>query len=343
MVIRAILFCIAFLTVPFLVGMLYNKFVTKNITGIISNWVSGFVLCLGYYQILVLPGIWFKIALSTLTAVYMVSLLIASVASIFVNRTAIKDVGQVFMKTIKSTPIVVVLPIVLIAFQVYMYTAYVHTDADDAFYVGTATTAVETNTVFQYNPYTGALYKSYPMRYVLSPFPIFVATLSQMSGIHAAIMSHTILPGLLLLLSYGVYALLGKELFEGDRKKNALFLFYVGIVSTFLHTSIYTQNSFMLLRIWQGKAFLAAMLLPFIFYMEYRLITGKWKDEEWILILFAMLGCCLVSSMGIMLGAIMVGIMGLLNAIYKRNVKCLLKPILCCVPNLLLAVIYLLA
>jgi hypothetical protein len=296
MVIKAMLFCVAFLTVPFLVGMLYNRFVTKKITGILSNWVSGFVLCLGYYQLLVLPSILFKLSLTMLSAIYIVSLLIVSAGSVFINRTAIKDVMQHFIRTIKETPIIVVLPAVLIAFQVYMYTAYVHTDADDAFFVGTATTAVETNTIFQYDAYTGEVYKNYPMRYVLSPFPIFVATLSQVSGMHAAIMSHTVLPGLLLLLSYGVYALLGRELFQGNRKKNALFLFFVGIVATFLHTSIYTQNSFMLLRIWQGKAFLVAMLLPFVFYMEYRLIIGKWKDAEWVLILFAMLSCCLGST-----------------------------------------------
>ena len=343
MVIEAMLFCIAFLTVPLLVGMLYNKFVTKKITKILPNWVSGFVLCLGYYQLLVLPSILFKLSLTMLSAIYIVSVLMVSVASVFINRTVIKDVVQHFIKTIKQTPTIVVLPAVLIVFQVYMYTAYVHTDADDAFFVGTATTAVETNTLFQYDAYTGEVYKSYPMRYVLSPFPIFVATLSQVSGIHPAIMSHTVLPGLLLLVSYGVYALLGKELFQGDRKKNALFLFFVGIVATFLHTSIYTQNSFMLLRIWQGKALLVAMLLPFVFYMEYKLITGKWKEREWFLILFAMLACCLVSTTGIMLGAIMVGIMGILNAICKKNIKYLLKPVLCCIPNLVLAVIYLVA
>jgi len=343
MVIRTILFCIAFFVIPFLVGMLYNKYAMKNITEMISNWVSGFVLSFGYYLLLVLPALLFKMSLTTVSTVYMLSLFTVSVLSVWLNRKEVKVLGQAFVEKIKGTPILAILPVVVIALQVYFYVAYVHQDADDAFYVATATTAVETDTIFQYNAYTGNLYKSYPMRYVLSPFPIFVATLSQVSGIHTAVVAHTVLPGLFLLLSYAVFALIGKELFQGDRKKNALFLFFIGIIATFLHTSIRTQSSFMLMRIWQGKGFLTAMLLPFVFYLEYRLISERWKKTEWLMVLFAMLSCCLASSMGIMLGAIMVGIMGLLDAFYKKSVKRLVKPILCCIPNIVLAVIYLLA
>ncbi len=343
MVVRAILFCIAFLVIPFLIGMLYNKFVTKNITEIISNWVSGFVLSFGYYLLLVLPALLFKLSLTMVSTIYMISLFIISVVSVWINRKEVKVFGQAVLQKMKGTPILAILPVVVIALQIYVYVAYVHQDADDAFYVGTATAAVETDTIFQYNPYNGKLYKNYPMRYVLSPFPIYIATLSQVAGIHPAVMTHTVLPGLFLLLSYSVYALLGKELFHGDRKKNALFIFFIGVIAIFLHTSIRTQSSFMLMRIWQGKAFLTAMLLPFVFYLEYRVISGKWKKTEWIMVLFAMLSCCLVSSMGIMLGAIMVGIMGLLDAFYKKDIRRLVMPMLCCIPNVILAVIYLLA
>ena len=37
------------------------------------------------------------------------------------------------------------------------------------FYVGTATTAVETDSLYAYNPYTGAAYNVLPSRYILSP------------------------------------------------------------------------------------------------------------------------------------------------------------------------------
>ena len=49
----------------------------------------------------------------------------------------------------------------------------------------------------------------------------------------------------------------------------------------------------------------------------------------------------MVSSMGIMLGAIMLGIFGFLNVIRNKNIKELCCTLLCCVPNLICAGIYL--
>ena len=67
--------------------------------------------------------------------------------------------------------------VLLIVVQMYAGIFYTHIDDDDAFYVATASTTLETDTVFQYNAYTGDEYESLPSRYVLSPFPIFEAGL----------------------------------------------------------------------------------------------------------------------------------------------------------------------
>ena len=51
---------------------------------------------------------------------------------------------------------------ILILFQLVVVVLYAHMDEDDAFYVGTATTAVETDSLYAYNPYTGAAYNVLP-------------------------------------------------------------------------------------------------------------------------------------------------------------------------------------
>ena len=57
---------------------------------------------------------------------------------------------------------------VLIIFQLAVASFLAHMDADDAFYVATATTSVHTDTIFSINPYTGYAYAHLPSRYVLS-------------------------------------------------------------------------------------------------------------------------------------------------------------------------------
>ena len=68
---------------------------------------------------------------------------------------------------------------ILILIQLVVVVLYAHMDEDDAFYVGTATTAVETDSLYAYNPYTGAAYNVLPSRYILSPFPAFLAVTSR--------------------------------------------------------------------------------------------------------------------------------------------------------------------
>ena len=81
----------------------------------------------------------------------------------------------------------------LILIQLVVVVLYAHMDEDDAFYVGTATTAVETDTLYAYNPYTGAAYNVLPSRYILSPFPAFLAVTSRLcGGLHPAIVAHTV-------------------------------------------------------------------------------------------------------------------------------------------------------
>ncbi len=341
MVLNIIWLYVVLLAIPFMIGMLYNKIVKQEITGILSNWVSGFVLCMGMFQILVLPGIILKGSLTILVWIYAIACIAACVFAIVLTKKELLLIPETIKAWIKQTPWQAIFVLLIVGFQMYMYVAYMHVDQDDAFYVATSVIAVDTDTVFQFNPYSGDLYEALPKRYVLSPFPIWTAMLSKISGIHAAMLAHTFLPPLYLLLSYGVYALIGGELFRGKRKSNALFLVYIGLLSIYMYTTDNTQAAFMLMRIWQGKAFLAAMLLPFVFYLGYKMIADNWEKRDWMILFFAMLSCCLVSSMGIMLGAIMAGIMGVLATYAKRDIWVLVKTIVCCIPNIVLAIIYL--
>lgn len=327
--------------IPFLVGMLYTKKKKYHADEILNNWVCGFLLCLGMFQLLVIPCIFLKKSLTFLSAAYGILLAIACLGSLAWNRKRLGRVIRNAIKSLKGFSWVTLLALLVILFQMYVYVAYMHVDDDDAFYVATSVTSVEEDSLFQVNPYTGDAYKKYPARYVLSPFPVFVAVLSRMSGIHATLLSHTVLPAVLLPLAYGVFALIGYELFMGDRKKTACFVFLAALIQMYLSGTVYMQGSFMLLRIWQGKAVLAAALLPLLLCQGLRILRGEWERADWPLLMALMLACCLVSSMGIMLGAVMLGIMGIALGVVRREGKLLVKMALCAVPNLLYAAMYL--
>ena len=93
--------------------------------------------------------------------------------------------------------------ILLILLQIAVCSLMAHMDADDCFYVATATTDVYTDTIFEVDPYTGTAYRALPRRYVLSPFPVFLAVVSQLSGrLHPAVMAHMVFPAVFLSMAY---------------------------------------------------------------------------------------------------------------------------------------------
>lgn len=155
------------------------------------------------------------------------------------------------------------------------------TDLDDAFYVATATTTLETNGMFTYDAYTGMLASYLPARYVFAPFPILLAFYSDMVHMHAAVVAHTVEPVFFLLISYLVYWKIGRKLFDKDDRKVGLFLLFLVLIQMFSYYSVYTQGTFLSIRIWQGKALLASFVLPAIFLqakecMETNRMCGAW-------------------------------------------------------------------
>lgn len=343
LIIRAGILVAFLIVIPLLIGMLFD--IKKTETGFLFSWGKGFVVCLGIFQILAIPCIFLEQSLTFLTAIYVIILVLLGAVSICINLRLSKLRSMLYgmWTRVKETPLIALVAVAVILFQMYMYVAYMHVDDDDAFYVATATTSVYNDSLFQINPYTGADYATFPARYVLSPFPIFIACLSRLSGIHATLLAHTLLPVILLGLAYVMFAQIGDKLFESDRKKVSCFILLVAILQMFTSSTVYMQGSFMLVRIWQGKAVLAAVLLPCILWTGMKMLKEQWAGSDWIFLMTLMFACCMVSSMGIILGAIAIGIVGVLSAIVKKDIKILVKTILCAIPNVVYSLIYLLA
>ena len=312
----------------------------KEKESIILDWVTGFVMILGLVELLVVPATFLKLSYGLVCGIFYILLITMTVAGGIWNRKRVGEMLSEGIKGLPHTPAIVWLLVVLIVGQMFIYVGYMHEDSDDAFYVATAVTTIEENSLFQVNPYTGEDYGKLPSRYVLSPFPIFNAMVSGAVKLHPTITAHSVLPVILLLFTYGVFIILGQELFRNFTEKTGWMVFLSALHLTYAGYTTSTQGSMMLLRIWQGKALLASALLPLIFYMFLRFIRQKETWADWLLMTGIMFACCMVSSMGIMIGAIMYGCCGLVAAGMRKNMLLLGKMALCAIPNVILALVY---
>jgi uncharacterized membrane protein len=121
-----------------------------------------------------------------------------------------------------------------------------------------------------------------------------------------------------------------------------IFLFIICILNLFGNYSEFTTQSFLLLRVWQGKAILAAGIIPLIIYMCYRISADEKQRILWIFLFFTTSAACLVSSMGIFLAPISVGCWALVDLIKARKIKRTLTYFVCCLPCMVCGVIYIL-
>lgn len=336
-ILRIIIGILSLIIISYLLGrLLYGR----KASGFTKLEVTGFLLLLALFEVASLPCIFLKTSLKTLAVIMLVIVGSLCVISLLWNWKYIwKEIGAI---RFEKPQLITVIIFGLIIFQTIQLGVGMHIDDDDAFYVATATTSLDTDTLYQIDPYTGNYYGTYPARYVLSPFPLFGAVICKWISMRPAVFFHTVLPFYLIPMAYFVYILIGRQVFSGNKRKQDSFLIFIALLNLFSGFSKWTQGHFLLVRIWQGKAVLASILLPFLLWFvleHFEQETLKWR--EWICLLCSMVAGCFATSMGIILCIVMLESFALLKMFRTRKIKMFLQSFVCCIPGILLAAIYL--
>lgn len=128
-------------------------------------------------------------------------------------------------------------------FQIYMAYTHAFFDGDDAYYVAQSVIADQSNVLYRILPYTG-LTTTVDVRHALATLPIWEAYLARISGIHPAIIAHSLLPLIFIPVTYLFYFQIGKRLLKKDYRKLAVFMILVSVLQIFGNTSIYTNSTF---------------------------------------------------------------------------------------------------
>ncbi|MCD7833320.1 MAG: DUF6077 domain-containing protein [Lachnospiraceae bacterium] len=217
-----------------------------------------------------------------------------------------------------------------------------HIDDDDAFYVATAVTAVETDTLMEYNPYIGNLYQNIPTRYVLSSWPLYLAALSVLcAGLHPTLIAHLLLPGPIVLFAYLIYALIARDLFADDPRRQNLFLLFVVLILSFSGFSVYSSGVFLFTRGWQGKALVAAITQPALFLLCRQAMTDTGGKSAWFLLFCAVTSACMFSSMGVVLSILPVAVYAVIYSIKQKKWRYLPCSFLACGSAIACGMVYL--
>ena len=247
---------------------------------------------------------------------------------------------------------------VILGFQLVKAVTMAPFDGDDAYYVVESLLAQQADVMNTILPYTGSS-TSLDLRHAFAVFTMWEAFIAKVSFVHSTIVAHSVMPLVLLPLVYLVYVEIGRILLSRKPDLLPIFMIFISLFTMYGNTSIYTAETFLMMRTWQGKAMVANLMLPLVLWAfvwmfdDCRKPGYLWKEETgggkilvrnsaWVILMLVNMSSGIMSSMGIIFCGGLSGFLAFLLLIYTRNWKIIPKIIMAMVPSGLYLVVYML-
>lgn len=287
------------------------------------------------------------------------------------NDMSVKSLGNpaarvtaMVKKLLMGTGVEWLLFFVLLGFQLYKAAAFASFDGDDAYYVVESLIAQEAGVMYRILPLTGGS-TGLDVRHAMAVFPMWTAFVSVRAGMHATIVSHVVLPLVLIPLTYLLYYEIGRRLFvkspQSDGKQGGAkeaqgmgrhvlqrenlpaFMIIMAMFQIFGNVSIYTNETFFLTRTWQGKAVAGALVIPALFWVFLQIKSvrkGRTDAGLWILLVCINMTAGVCSSIAVFLVCILIAAATFCLAVAERDWKILFKVGAACIPNVVYMAVY---
>ncbi|MDE6606335.1 MAG: hypothetical protein K2K54_01060 [Lachnospiraceae bacterium] len=354
-----------FIIIPFAIGWIPCTFLQDRIRTGGMIMAAGYLTMFAVFEAAVFPMVLLKLTFTTAVRSITVIFILAAAAGIVLSlREGITEEG-ILQKILRSVGISAHsaeedareqwkvdiqsiclwgLFLILVGFQLYQAVTLAVFDGDDAYYVAQSVTAVNRDSMYGYIPYNG-FGTSLDIRHAIAVLPLWIAFVAKMSGIHATILSHLILPFVFVPLTYLAYYLVAKRLFTEKRRLIPAFLIVIGMLQFYGNVSIYTKETFFVMRTWQGKSFFAnfvlVITLAIILWLFEEGKDGERKNPGlWAMLFCANITAAFSTALGVFLMAILIGITGGCLAVRNRSVRLLWKFVVACCPCVVFTLLY---
>ncbi|MCR5671150.1 MAG: hypothetical protein K6G10_09105 [Butyrivibrio sp.] len=246
----------------------------------------------------------------------------------------------------------------ILLFQMIMAVVMSSFDGDDAYYVVESLLAQQADVMNTILPYTGSS-TSLDLRHALAVITMWIAFMAKKSAIHATIVSHCVIPLFVIPLVYLVYVEIGRVLFRTRQQIIPVFMIIVSFLMMFGNVSIYTPATFFLMRTWQGKAMVANLVFPLIFWLFLWMMEDVKRTREktayprydklngirilwapWLILMLVNTFSGVCSSMGVIFGSGLTALLTLILIFMSKDIRHLAGAFISVVPNALYLAMY---
>ncbi len=338
--IRAIAFLLHFTLVPVAVGRLITYKLRKTQDeSPIATYVLGLFGALGIFYIFCSILVWhqywntftepFTGCFTALCIAYSVVIAVLAIVWIKKDLAAIKKfpayVRAKFahckgnFKNSKLIAVYALIFVALLVVQLYFAFAYEINEwsYDDYDYVVNSQDTITTDTIAYANFITGEMPYTSEKR-VVTAWPTYIAYLARVSSFEVTTVCHTILPVILLIIAYTVFYYISQFLFKDDENR-LIFMILLSMANIFGLYSHYSVTFRLLGAIWQGKAVLCAIAVPFFMVYLFDAYSKEITNSKLISIALFSLGSCSLTTMSALLVTATAVAVWLCMSIYNRK------------------------
>ncbi len=350
MVVKSLSLIFFIIILPVMAGGYFSDRISrKDLTGMAFAFVSGQMTLWAAFQMMMLPCILKRLRFEQIqipvVAAYILVSTGGAVCYLFRCRRD-KDRSAVSQDTDRSgSGVLLLITVALMIFQVVMAIVYTYNDGDDAFYVAQAVTETGGARLYEHDPYTGLTTGMLP-RYALAPFPVWLAFVAFVSGIRTVVVAHIVIPVFSIVMAYCIFTLAAEELFGAEKGKKQFYVIVSAILMIFGGYSIYSAEQFFVARSRQGKAALAGLVIPFLFYLMLRMqkelkTSNKPSVKLCMLIEAVVIAGSLCSTLGSVICLALVWSFTIVECFSKKKASLLLAPAVISLPALFIIYLYL--
>lgn len=306
-------------------------------------YVFGMFFIWSYSQLVLVPMILMD-ASFTITSIILLLLTIAFMAAFLyqfhLNNPLVPN-GHFKRFSIADYPVkdIIAFAVMLMICGYVIYNCIVlqHTDADDSRFVVLAMDTVKSDRMLRINPATGRELIGHigeMKKDFSSPWAVFLAYISNICGMKASSMIHSLVPVYMyILVSCGLW-ILADVFFEGQFVSKCFFVSLVWYLIIFSNYSEYNSETFIMVRIWQGKAIVAGLTIPMILYGLVKIFQENTR-QNWLNLCLINLGSCMLSGNAIVIDVLMICCYGLVYSLVRKNYKIIICSAMLCIPNFL--------
>ena len=293
-------------------------------------YISGLFASFAIYEMYgLICSMIFETSLTFLTALWIITVGILSVSgwrTIVRKRTEVISKQKEISGKEKLLLFLVLIPMLVAVIRAF--TGYV-TNVDDSFYVAQSTTAIYTDTINQFNPMTGEFTGNPCDGYYYIPmWPIYWASISQLTLIHPAIIMHTLLPTIMIPCAYATAFLVLRKLFNENASKALMAIFVLEISYEIVSCTDGMKQWWLMLCSWMGKSVAPNMVAPFLVYlflcME-KAQPGVDQNRFWGIITLVVLGGCLVAGSCFTMIPFLLGVLAIAYWLRTRDATLCIK------------------